>query len=242
MKTRHKSPIGPALLCLLLCASLLLCGCDGETETPPTEYRIGEDHLPSLTAAVPMDDGMRFSEITDEDGETAYQYTGLSSGQAVVSEYVETMTDAYDCHVLLEDGQIVPDPDLTAESGETVLGIASNTGTGTFLLRFQWDAASCTVTPSYQEGETVHAELITVEEAVELLEGMDPSELSLERDAAFEIYPEEGVVMVDESPCFCLNAYWADTHQIAGTYLVSADGSTVYRLDRETGQASVIAG
>ena len=101
------------------------------------------------------------------------------------------------------------------------------------------------MTPVFREGEQIQAEPISVEEAVQLVEGMDPKTLGLQGESAagaFTVYPEEGVVMVDRRPCFRLNAYWSDTHQIAGTYLVTEDGAAVYRLDRETGEVRAIDG
>ncbi len=38
--------------------------------------------------------------------------------------------------------------------------------------------------------------------------------------------------MVDGMPCYCINAYGREDHQILDTYLVSEDGSGLYRLDR----------
>ena len=73
---------------------------------------------------------MTFSESTAEDGAVTYRYASLSSGQEPMSEYVETLTAGYDCHVLQEDGAIIPDPDLSAESGEADLGISSAGGGG----------------------------------------------------------------------------------------------------------------
>ena len=241
MKTRRRR----IALGALLAGSLLLQGCSGGSPQPPAEYRIGEDSLPSLTAAVPLEDGMTFSESTAEDGAVTYRYAALSSGQETMSEYVETLTAGYDCHVLQEDGAIIPDPDLSAESGEADLGISSAGGEGTFLLRLRWEPDSCSVTPVFREGERIQAEPISVEEAVQLVEGMDPKTLGLQGESAagaFTVYPEEGVVMVDRRPCFRLNAYWSDTHQIAGTYLVTEDGAAVYRLDRETGEVRAIDG
>ncbi len=41
--------------------------------------------------------------------------------------------------------------------------------------------------------------------------------------------------MVDGMPCYCINAYGREDHQILDTYLVSEDGSGLYRLDRGEG-------
>ena len=85
MKKHKKTNRARAVLCALLCAAVPLCGCQASA-APPSEYRIGEDHLPSLTAAVPMNDAMVFSESAAEDGETTYHYAELTSAQQVVSE------------------------------------------------------------------------------------------------------------------------------------------------------------
>ena len=52
--------------------------------------------------------------------------------------------------------------------------------------------------------------------------------------------PEDGISMVDGAPCFCLNVYLREDHQIAGTFLVSGDGSKVYSLDRGQDQVTQI--
>ena len=57
--------------------------------------------------------------------------------------------------------------------------------------------------------------------------GLSGSDMS-----SYLLFPEEGIVMVDGMPCYCINAYGREDHQILDTYLVSEDGSGLYRLDR----------
>ena len=80
---------------------------------------------------------------------------------------------------------------------------------------------------------------LTVEEAVEAVQRQSPTRLGLEGEdmEAYSAVPEEGVVKVDDALCFTVNVYTKGDHQIAGTYLITADGSRIYRLDWETGQA-----
>lgn len=237
---KHRHWIAAALSLAMVFA---LNGCGGDAASdPPTEYRIGEDALPALNAVVALGGDVVFSEEASEAETVSYQYTQLESGQAVVEEYVAALVDVYGCDGIQEDGQSLA-PDVSAESGEVRVGMASNSGTGIFSLLLQWDAASCTVTPEYEAETTLHTAdgPISIEEAVGVLdEALEPQDQGAERGLA--AYPKEGIVLVDERPYYCIDVYWEDTHQIAGSYLVSADGNTLYQLDRDTKQIKRLAG
>ena len=126
------------------------------------------------------------------------------------------------------------EPDFQAERGEVTVGTKCAEGDGIFALEIRWQTQSCSITPVLLEGAEEEAESLTVEEAVHFLEEMPPERLGLSGSdmSSYLLFPEEGIVMVDGMPCYCINAYGREDHQILDTYLVSEDGSGLYRLDR----------
>ena len=117
---------------------------------------------------------------------------------------------------------------------EVTVGTKCAEGDGIFALEIRWQTQSCSITPVLLEGAEEEAESLTVEEAVHFLEEMPPERLGLSGSdmSSYLLFPEEGIVMVDGMPCYCINAYGREDHQILDTYLVSEDGSGLYRLDR----------
>ena len=51
----------------------------------------------------------------------------------------------------------------------------------------------------------------------------------------YEVYAEEGLVLVDSSPCLQLNVYSSTPRQYRGCYLMTVDGAHLYQLDRVSG-------
>lgn len=97
----------------------------------------------------------------------------------------------------------------------------------------RWQTQSCSITPVLLEGAEEEAESLTVEEAVHFLEEMPPERLGLSGSdmSSYLLFPEEGIVMVDGMPCYCINAYGREVTR--SWYLpVSEDGERLYRLDR----------
>lgn len=220
---------------------LLLSGC-GE-ESPPETYAAGEDTLPALGALVTLDEGVQFSSRQeDEDGLVSYTYEGLSSGAETAQAYAKALEEDNSCIPLTADGKARAGEDAFSEdSGEILLAAESQTGEGLFELDLSWDATSCTVTPAYAEEAELPAEnyTMTLDEAVEYLRRLPPATLELEGEdmSPYDIYPEDGVALLDGEPCICMNVYYASNHQYCATFLVAGEGNQVYRLDRSTGQA-----
>ena len=52
----------------------------------------------------------------------------------------------------------------------------------------------------------------------------------------YEIYPDEGLVIVDSLPCIPVKVYDRTEHQFAGSYLLSLDGSELYQVDNSSNQ------
>ena len=54
----------------------------------------------------------------------------------------------------------------------------------------------------------------------------------------YEVYAEEGLVLVDSSPCLQLNVYSSTPRQYRGCYLMTVDGAHLYQLDRDASQVT----
>ena len=178
--------------------------------------------------------GRRDQDTDEAQGQPTYEYSGLESGNQVAAEYVQMLEDNYDCSILGSRDAPKEEPDFQAERGEVTVGTKCAEGDGIFALEIRWQTQSCSITPVLLEGAEEEAESLTVEEAVHFLEEMPPERLGLSGSdmSSYLLFPEEGIVMVDGMPCYCINAYGREDHQILDTYLVSEDGSGLYRLDR----------
>lgn len=233
------------LLLVAVAVSLLLSGC-GKKASPPDSYTINEDTLPSLSASVTLDETMQFSEEKGEDGETSYVYGELASGGETAKEYAKALEEGSSCKLLTADAAgYADDSAFSEESGEVLVATESQSGTGLFQLDLQWDATSCTVTPAYAEDGKMPEDTsaMTLDEAVEYLQSMSPAALGLSgKDmSGYQIFPEDGLAMLDGQPCISMNVYSLATHQYEGTYLIAGESNQVYRLDRSTGEAVSIA-
>ena len=222
----------------------LLSGCGGGESGAPVEYRIGDDFLPSITQLATPGEDAAFSQEGEEDA-PSYHYTGLESGSAMVTEYVDTLVSMYHCSVLDEENRET-ELGALAEEGSLRVGMAGSAGNGLFVLDIRWGTDSCTVSPQFLEGAQIQPaapsedESITMAEAVTVLEEFSPQSLGLAGTdlSVYYIYPDDGIVMVNGEPCFQLDAYTTGEHKYAGTYMVSATGEQVYRLDRLTGEVT----
>ena len=78
-----------------------------------------------------------------------------------------------------------------------------------------------------------------MQEALDYLQGLNPADLGLNGDSmeSYRIYATDGTVMVDGNACMRVEIYDRSgkdgTNEFAGTYLMSADGLHLYRLDEE---------
>ena len=238
----------------MLALCLTLTGCSGGAE-PPGSYGIGPDELPALTRLVALGSEMTCSvqENAQEDGEQdesaperqpTYEYSGLESGNRVAEEYVQMLKEKYNCSILDSGKTPGTKPDFQAEEGEVTVGTERAEGEGMFALDISWKAQSCSITPVLREEaeKEEEKEPLTVEEAIHLLEKASPARLGLGGSdmSGYLLFPEDGIVMVDDTPCYCINAYGREDHQILGTYLLSEDGSRLYRLDRREGVVSAL--
>ena len=231
-------------LTIALCLLLSACG-GGASAEPPDDYVIGDDLLPALTKVVPLGEQSTFSQEGDgEEQPFTYHYGDLESGSTVVSTYVDSLVEVYGCSVLDEENRETTLSSLS-EEGTVRVGIEGVQGDGIFVLDLQWDNTSCTVIPKFEEGAEIRAEEIetlSMAEALLRLEDFAPQELGLEGEdmSRYTIYPSDGIVMVNDEPCFQMDVYLAENHQFEGSYMVSATGEHIYQLDRTTGQAAEV--
>lgn len=221
-------------LCCIFAAILCITACGDEK--PPASYQSGETSLPSLTELVELPEDAQFETTQDEEAGTAtYTYSGLENGGDTVKQYTEQLTKDYSCALTEKD-------DFTKPSGTVVAGVDSEAGDGMMELSITWDEQSCTVTTSFAEGESIYStkEPMTLQEIITFFRTLPLSSLGLDSSASYSVIPEDGIVMVDDTPCICLDVYYSDTHQIAGTYIVSQQCDYVYRLDRGNNTVSVV--
>lgn len=229
-----------SIVLLAACMAAALSGCGGEKL--PETYSAGEDSLPSLTALVTLDNSPKCAEETEGDA-TSYHYTELDNPSQAVTDYRSALESDYDCVPLSADGERLPeDSELSAE-GKLILARQSDSGSGLFQLDLTWDKTSCTVTPSFEEDAALPEESssMTMEDAVEYIRSLPPSALGLTGDdmSSYSIFCEDGLVLLDGTPCLCLNVYRSDSYQ--GSFLFSTSNNALYRLNRSTGEAQPIS-
>ena len=232
---------------LLLALALALAGCGAKE--PPESYTAGEsgeDTVPSLSVLVPTEE-VQWSTEEGEDGTTSYRSTDLTSGAETAQTYTKALEDSYDFTALSQDGkEFLQEPDFSTDSGDILLAKESQSGSGLFQVALSWDKTSCTVTPSCDQEAQFPSEessAMTLDEAAEYLKTFSPAVLGLEGAdmSGYDVFPEEGVAMLDQVPCICLNVYRTGDHQYCATYLIAEPNRQVYRLDRNTGMASTVS-
>lgn len=223
------------VMTLLICAAAVLSGCGGE-ELPET-YSAGEDSLPSLTALVALDPSPQCAEETEGEA-TSYRYTGLDTPVQAVTDYRDALETDYNCVPLSAQGDRMAEDETLSDSGELILAKESASGDGLFQLDLTWDEASCTITPSFDEGAALPEESssMTMDDAVNYVRSLPPSSLGLSGDtmSGYDIFCEDGLVLLDGAPCLCLNIYLSGSYQ--GSFLLSPASKSLYRLNRSTGE------
>lgn len=232
----------PALWTL---AFLLLAGCGGDAPQPVESYAAGVDNLPALNQLVTLQDKFKYETTVDDDGIVSFHYEALTSGKEVAQAYAEDLVNDQQCVLLDEEGQLLPEGQEFDDTGTVVAAKESETGEGLFQLSISWDETSCTISPKLEEGATLpqkQEDAMTLAEAVTYFQTLSPASLGLEGTdmSGYLVFPEDGLSVLDGTTCLSLNVYTADTHQYVATYLLGEPGRQVYRLDRETGEATLL--
>ena len=246
-KTDQPLPVLAAVLLL----TLLLGGCGtggGETALPQS-YTVGTEEIPSLTRAVGLVDVTCVISSDEDAGAQTYTYGGVEEAGQMVSDYVEVLSADLSFSVIDAEGVIQAAPDYTTAQGEVTVGKTAPSGAGSIVLELSWQEGGILVTTAQDAGLEITQAVqsmpvgnaITMEEAVALVSGMDPSRLGLSGSAAdYEFFVQEGLVDVDGQMCYEVSAYRTADHQLAGSYLITQTGTAVYRLDPRTRQVSPV--
>lgn len=115
-------------------------------------------------------------------------------------------------------------------------------------VRITWSKGQCVVTADEEEGEVTSpppkpgpGPSITVRGAQERLQAMEPSKLGLPGASMeeYEIFPENGVEMVDNVACIRLDVY-DENGMFMGSYLMSINGEHLYQVDPVTNSIRVL--
>ena len=121
-------------------------------------------------------------------------------------------------------------------------------------VRISWSKAQCVVTADEAIGMVTSpppkqhnsGASMGIMQAKDYLSSLPPADLGLEGTSMdqYEVTPIEGVVMVDDVACTRINVYNdnnpGQSNEFMGSYLVSIDGSHIYRLDPRTNQIEMV--
>lgn len=115
-----------------------------------------------------------------------------------------------------------------------------------FSLQISWDEERCLVTVGRYAGrirqpapENNYRPPLTLTTAVDYFYSCHPSKLGLEGEtmAVYDVLPLDGAVLIGTTPCLRINVYAVDertgTNVLAGQYLLSDNGMTLYRIGPE---------
>ncbi|HIS63867.1 MAG TPA: hypothetical protein IAA83_00670 [Candidatus Avoscillospira avistercoris] len=226
---------------------LLLAGCGEAEKAPslPNNYVFGQEMLPAMgeEQGVGTEQGVSCEVTTDsETGETIYTYSGLTSGQETAAAYLEALETQYGCSAMDEEGVRQSNASAADAEGSILVGKDMADGSGILSLDIQWTETTCQLTASILEGMKLQdpaepeKEPIGVTAAVATLKAMTPEELGVPEGETYTVYADDGYIMVDDEACYRLKLYRrtaVDTREIVGTYLMSLDGSSVYRVNED---------
>ena len=227
---------------------LMLTACGGSGAESPVNYDYDTgDSLPSLSAAVALPEEMSFSEEEDkESGTVTYCYADLTDTGEYVSKYVDILESMYTCSVIDAQGVLQTEQSVSGDTGDIYVGAEAPGGGGVLQLHIVWDEASCSISPALladqkitePEPEPSSSSSLTLDEAIQFFQELSPATLGLDGSsmAAYEIYPDEGLVMVDNQPCIPVKVYGGAERRFAGSYLLSLDGSRLYQTDLSSDQ------
>ena len=117
-------------------------------------------------------------------------------------------------------------------------------------VRVTWTEGSCVVTADEAEGTVTSppgsagaGPMISMDEVLEIMKSLSPSDLRLDGESmeGYRIYVRDGSVLVGGRPCMYVSVYDANnpqqTNQVVGTFLMTTDGTILYRLNPDTNRA-----
>ena len=224
----------------LLLPPLLLSACGGK-DVPPEQYSSNDTALPALTSTLSSENIQFSHKEGSEDQPDSYVYSGLSSMTDTLASYVQALEED-GCSPIDTNGVVKELPDFSVSSGSVSMGKDTGDG-GVFQLQIAWEGDTCTITPVYAAELRIpqpSVQALPVSEAIQRLKSCTPALLGLSGASMeeYEVYAEEGLVLVDSSPCLQLNVYSSTPRQYRGCYLMTVDGAHLYQLDRDVSQVT----
>lgn len=225
---------------------------DGEKATPEADEKAGDEKAtaPQKTSNTKDEksDAGKDKEVEKDKAEKAepvsitYTYGDLKTAGTTVESYVKLLTEPEAGFALQEETP----PDYTGAEGSLTLAKASTQEGCIFQIFIEWKENGCTVTVSRPEGSTKgdEPENLTWSEAIDFLQKTDPAKLGLTGSMAdYSIIPYQGLVELDGMPAVKLTVYSRtsyNTNIIAGTYLITQGGQSIYKVSQE-GDAQLVA-
>lgn len=227
----------------LLTGLLLLAGCGGGGEAAlPDSYTVGEESPPALNALVTLNSDAQFQQTQDEESDSVtYLYSQLTSGSETAQTYTQALET--DCGYTIEPDAAGGSVDFSASSGEVLAVHDTEDPEEVLLLTIQWEETSCSVTPSLTPADQFsQPETVTLKEAAEQLQSVPLEQLGLSGNREDYLFvPQDGTVLLDDQPCYCVNVYQRQPYQFRESFLLTLPDLQVYRLDRDSGQAVPLA-
>ncbi len=189
-----------------------------------------------------------------------YHYTALPDGGNSIRQYVGALTAE-------EMGFVVVSPhngwetSFTFSADADAIHITKNpleATTDTYLY-ITWDGNTASVLvyerPAVAEGEEAlplipdpnNPEASSPPEALNFVMSLAPSLLGLDGDSMskYEVYFQQGLVQVDDTPCMQLRVYELREPELTNvyreTYFLSADLKLLFKLDRDSGAVEEIS-
>ena len=138
------------------------------------------------------------------------------------------------CSPIDTNGVVKELPDFSVSSGSVSMGKDTGDG-GVFQLPNCLGRGTPVPSPPVYAAELritqPSVQALTVSEAIQRLKAVLPPfsgspGASMEE---YEVYAEEGLVLVDSSPCLQLNVYSSTPRQYRGCYLMTVDGAHLYQ-------------
>lgn len=224
-----------------------------EESPAPTEMALAESSAPPEESApaeseAPKEEKKDEAEPEGDPDRLIYTYAELPVAGTLVEAYAKALLALEDPFQPVDKENLPADaPDYTGETGTLRLARNAVEEQMLFRIRLDWTPTSCAVTVDRAEGHlekpTPPAQIqpMTLNQAVEFIEGMDPATLGLpgESMAMYNVYPIEGLVSVNGQACAQFRVYHnteAGTNEVAGIYLITADKKHIYSLSPDTGE------
>ncbi len=222
----------------------------------------GEDTVVSLDSLLEEGEAILFSvdAPTDKaiseklDISHTYHYRQMDDPALLAERYVKVLMGAEQGFTVIdaENHRVTAEPALNTLTGEVILGkVATATtedgGSRIFRVVVGWSEYALAIQVTYVDGrilapvepevpeEPEEAPPTSVSEQRDYFKSLNPERIGLEGDDMddYEVFPQQGWVLVDGISCREINVYLQDarnaTNVYMGTYYLSSDLSTLYQ-------------